>query len=318
YNKINVKSIIEIIQKDENQQIKKEASKIIAKIAMKDPRAIKPEISTILQSFNEQQPTLKIAYSRSLLEIAKDAPDIIPIDSIINFFSDQDSFIRESGAKILGYIGFKAPNDALTILLEQGLKDEEWIVREASIISLGKVIEHIENKELIISNLISLLDDDNVWVQRSVMNILSNIKNIKASDIPFEKIIKNLNNSDPKVREASAGLIKIYGYHNIDRIFENILSLLEDESENVRKSMINSLVDIIQKIGLSEILSKLLKNLSDEGSLELQRSIATILGRTTRYEDDKIKKRVISLLKIRCEMSQDPIICENLHKIRES
>ena len=318
HDKINIKPIINLLQKDKNQQIKKEASKIITKLAIKDPTAIQPEISHILQSLNDQESTFKIAFSRSLLEIAKEAPEIIPISSIITFFSDQDSFIRESGAKILGYIGYKVPNDALNILIEKGLNDEDWIVRESSVSSLGKIVEHIDNKGLIINNLISLLDDDKAWVRRSVMNILSDLKGIEASDIPFEKVTKNLNNSDPKLREASAGILKIYGFHNIERIFENIISLLEDESEDVRNSMINSMVDIIQKIGLSEILSKLLKNLSDEGSLELQRSIAIILGRTTKYEDEKIKKRVISLLKIRCEMSQDPIICENLHKIRES
>ena len=317
YDNIKIKPIVYILQKDKNQQIKKEASKILSKIAMKDPEAIKPEISIILQSLQDQEATVKVTISKSLLEIAREAPEIIPISLIIKLLSDQDSFIRESGIKMLGYIGFKAPNEALNIIIEKGLNDDDWIVREASVSSLGEIIEHVENKELIINILIPLLDDEKAWVRRSAMKILSNIKDIKASHIPFDKVSDNLKNKDPKVREASAGLLKIYGLHNIDIIFENILSLLEDESEEVRNSMINSMIEIIQKIGLSQILSKLLKNLSDEGSIELQRSIATILGRTSRYEDEKIKKRVISLLKIRCEMSQDPVICENLHKIRE-
>ena len=318
YNNINIKSILTILQKDKNQQIRKEASKIFSKIAMKDPEAIKPEILVILQSLNTQEATVKVTISKSLLEIAKESPELIPVRLIIDILSDQDSFIRESAVKILGYIGYNSPNEALNILINKGLNDEDWIVREAAVSSLGEIIEHIENKELIINNLIPLLDDNKTWVRRSAMHILSDIKGIKASFIPFEKVSKNLNNLDPKVREASAGLLKIYGFQNIDRIFENILSLLEDESGEVRTSMINSMVEIINNIGISQILSKLLKNLSDEGSIELQRSIAIILGRTTKYEDEKIKKRVISLLKIRCEMSQDPIICENLHKIRES
>ena len=81
--------------------------------------------------------------------------------------------------------------------------------------------------------------------------------------------------------------------------------------------MINSMVSIVQEKGLAYILSKLLKNLSDEGSITSQQSIAIILGRTARYEDDKIKKRIIALLKIRCEVSQDPIICETLNKLKE-
>ena len=91
-----------------------------------------------------------------------------------------------------------------------------------------------------------------------------------------------------------------------------------DESGDVRNTTVDVMVKIIHEIGISKVLSKLLKCLSDEYSIQTQQSIAIILGRTIRYEDEKIKKRVISLLKIRCEMSQDPIICEMLTKLRES
>ncbi len=315
---INIKPFLLILQKDKNAQIKKETSKIISKIAKMDPMAIKPEISFIFQTLNNQETSVKIVFSKSILEIAKVSPEIIPVASVIKFFSDQDSFIRESGAKILGFIGYKAPEESINILINKGLIDKDWIVRDATVSSLGRIVNNIENKELIINKLVSLLDDEQVWVRRSSINILSNIKGIKASQIPFEQVLNNLENNDPKVREASAGLLKIYSFQNIDRIFDNILILLADDSEDVRNSMINTMVEIIQKIGLSNILSKLLKNLSDESSIEAQRSISLILGRTASYEQEKIKKRIISLLKIRCEMSQDPIICETLHKLSES
>ena len=53
-------------------------------------------------------------------------------------------------------------------------------------------------------------------------------------------------------------------------------------------------------------------------SLETQQSIALILGRTVKYGDKNIIKRVIPLLKARCEMTQDPIICETLYQLKES
>ncbi|MFX1596977.1 MAG: HEAT repeat domain-containing protein, partial [Promethearchaeota archaeon] len=151
--------------------------------------------------------------------------------------------------------------------------------------------------------------------RRSAMNILSNIKGISYSYIPFEKLKNNLKSNDSKVREAAAGLIRIYS-SQVEEIFDEIVILLEDKSKEVRIIAINSFVEIIQEIGLTRILTKLLQNLSDEGSLETQRSIALILSRTAKYADEKIKKRVISLLKIRCEMSQDPIICETLQQLR--
>ena len=169
-----------------------------------------------------------------------------------------------------------------------------------------------------IEKLVSLLDDDKSWVRRSSMNLLSSIKGISASQIPFKMVSENLLNEDSKIREGAVKLLKIYSLNNIDNVFNNILSLMGDKSEEVRSTTVDVMVNIIQKIGISKILSKLLRNLSDESTLETQQSIATILGRTVRYEDETLKKRVISLLKIRCEMSQDPIICEVLTKLRGS
>ena len=259
----------------------------------------------------------KITISKCLLEIARETPDIIPIPQIIKFLSDKDSFIRESAAKILGFIGNRSLEESIDVLFNIGLVDEDWIVREASVSSLGEIIDHIESKDLIIKKLVSFLEDEKSWVKRSAMNILTNIEEIKTSDVPLEKVLKNSKDRDPKVREASAGLLKIYGLEDISRVIDSIISLLDDESKDVRYKMVNEMVLIINKIGLITILSRLLKNLSGESSIVLQRSIALILERTARYETENIKKRVISLLKIRCEMSQDPIICEALHKIRE-
>ncbi|TFF94331.1 MAG: hypothetical protein EU544_04625, partial [Promethearchaeota archaeon] len=313
-----IKPFLMLLQKDSNKEIKKEATKIISKLAKRNPKSIKPQIAILLQSMNQQEGSVKIILSKAILEIAKDTPDILPIRPIISFLADPDSFIRETGAKILGQIGFKAPDEVSEALITKGLSDKEWIVRDAAASSLGKFINHVENKEKVIQTFVTHLDDEQSWVRRTVMNILSEMEGVKASQIPFEKVVNNLKSKDPKVREASAGLLKIYGYANINRVIDHILILLEDEDEGVRKSMINAMVDIIQKIGIEKVYSKLLKNLSDEGAMEAQRSIALILRRTVRYADEKIKKRAISLLKIRCEMSQDPIICETLALLRES
>jgi HEAT repeat protein len=312
-----VKPFFIILQNDKNLQIKKQASKIISKIAQKDPNLIKPFISDFFQSFNEQELTVRIALSKSLLEIVKISPEIIPARIIINLLSDQDSFIRETSAKILGYIGYKMPFSVADALIKVGLIDDEWIVREAAASSLGKIIPYVENKDKIIQKLVSLMDDEQNWVRRTAMNILSTIKEVNRAHIPFETLAKHLTNEDENVREASVKLLEIYGTQIFEK-FDSIVSLLGDSSKEVRTSLINSLVNIIKKEGITKILSKLLRNLSAEGSLEIQQSISIILGRTIKYEDTKIKKRVIALLKVRCEMTQDPIICETLNQLKES
>ncbi len=313
----DLKPILLLLRKDKNKQEKKTTSSIISKIAQKDSSLIKPYMSEFLQILTKQEISVRIVLTKSLLDIAKDSPDIIPVQEILNFLNDQDSFIRETSAKILGYIGYKLPISVTDALINRASNDDEWIVREAAVTSLGEIIKHTDKKEKIIEKLVSLLNDEENWVRRSVLNILSTIKEVNNSHISFNDLRNNLTSTDPKVREASVGLIRIYS-NQIEEIFNKIVILLEDESKEVRARAINSFVEIIQEVGLNQILSKLLKNLSDEGSIETQRSIALILGRTVKYEDKEIKKRVISLLKIRCEMSQDPTICGILQQLKES
>lgn len=316
--KISIKSLLSIFNLENNKKIRKETSQLLSKIAKNNPKLLKPIMNDLFQIINRQESSVKIILIKSLLDVSKNSPELIPVQLIITYLSDRDSFIRETSTKILGYIGYKLPLAVVDTLINKALVDDEWIVRDAAISSIGKIIDHVENRDLIIKKLVDLIDDEKSWVQRSAMNLLSSIKGIEESHIPFEKVSKNLISDDPKVREGSANLLKIYSYQSINEIFEDILLLLGDESEDVRKTMINVMVEIIKRIGLSNIISKLLKNLSDEGSITTQQSIAIILGRTVRYEDEKIKKRVISLLKMRCEMSQDPIICETLAKLKES
>jgi HEAT repeat protein len=313
---ISIKPIIQLLQKEKNKKIKKEASKLISKIAKKDSSLIEPFISEFIHLLIEQESSLKVVLFKSLLEITRVSPEIIPINTIVNFLSDKDSFIRETNVKILGLIGYRSPFTATDVLINLALVDEDWIVRDAAVSSIGRIIKYIDEKEEIIKKLVSLLKEEKSWVRRSVLIILSKIEEVNESYIPFTLLFNCLTSEDPKVREASANLLNIYN-NRISEIFDKIINLLGDEEAEVRNSTINSVVNIIHTVGIEEILSILLKNLSDEGTIEVQRSIALILGRTTKYADEKIKKRVISLLKIRCEMSQDPVICNTLQKLKE-
>ncbi|MHA1669133.1 MAG: hypothetical protein ACTSV5_01010 [Promethearchaeota archaeon] len=315
--KLNLAEIIKILKPKLDPKIKKVIAQIISKIAKKNPVMLRPIMSDLLVSIKDLDPNSRIMLMKSFLEIAKNYPELIPVRFTISFLQDSDSFVREASTKILGFIGNAAPLESTDALINFSLKDDEWIVRDAAVLSLGRLIKEIKDKEEIISKLVILLEDKNSWVKRSVMNLLSSISGLDPNQIPFKFVEKNLKSEDPKIREGLANLLKIFGFTKIDMIFDSILLLLGDESKDVRNNMINSMVGIIQEKGLANILSKLLKNLSDEGSIKSQQSIAIILGRTARYEEEKIKKRIIALLKIRCDASQDPIICNNLNKLKE-
>jgi HEAT repeat protein len=308
--------LLQILKQQWSNQLKIEALKLFSKIAEVNPSFAKPLISDLIQSASEQDSPVKIMLFKSLLNIAAISPETFPLNFFIINLSDPDSFIRESNTKILGMIGYKDPIATVDALINRALIDDEWIVREAAVSSLGQIITHVEEKKPIIEKLINLLEGEKGWVRRSSLNILSKISDDNEIDLQYNILAKCLTDNDPKVREASTGLIPIYK-NQIIEIFDDILKLLNDDVKEVRMGAINSIVKIIQDVGLEKLLSKLLKNLSDEGSIETQRSIALILGRTVKYEKEKIKERVISLLKIRCEMSQDPTICSTYQQLKE-
>ncbi|MFX0076528.1 MAG: HEAT repeat domain-containing protein, partial [Candidatus Hermodarchaeota archaeon] len=311
-------NVIATLLQDSDKEVTKSASQLISEISKIKPSALKPILAGIFKFISNQELSVRIVLTKTILEISKQLPDHISVPLIIEFLSDSDSFIRETSAKILGHVEKIHSLAAVDALINIGLIDEEWIVRDASVASLGKLLQYVEDKEIVIKKLVNLMDDEKSWVRRSSMNLLSSIQGISDSSIPFKKVSDNLTNNDSKVRVGAANLLKIYNIEDIEKIFSNILLLLGDESDDVRATTVDVMVAIIQKRGLAKLLSNLLKNLSDESTIETQQSIARILGRTVRYEDETIKKRVTSLLKIRCEMSQDPIICEVLTRLKES
>ncbi len=313
---IKLKPVMNVMEKSKSDKVIKEANKVFQKVAKENPSSLEPVLDDIFDFMIKQDTSIKLALLKSIIEIAKSSSEIVPVPSVAQFLSDEDSFVRESATIVLGYLGKDDPTEILNYLINTSLNDEEWNVREAAVAGLGHLIERIQEKDVIIKTLIDLLEDEQGWVRRSAMKILSEAPNIDASQVPFEKLSKNFTHEESNVREASTDLLPLYS-DKIEKIFDLIVSLLGDDAEGVRSGAINAVVEIINKIGLDKILSKLLQNLSDQASLNTQRSIALVLGRTAKYKDDKTKKRVVSLLKIRCEMSQDPVICKVLHDIGE-
>ncbi|TFG22186.1 MAG: hypothetical protein EU532_14610, partial [Promethearchaeota archaeon] len=316
--RIDVDLLFKIFQEETNVNIKKNILQLLSKIAKSAPESFKSIIDILFKMVSKQESSLKVPLIKIIMILTEKQPEAIPLDPILELYSDNDSFIRETTVKILGFIGHKFPTRICEFLINHALDDAEWNVREASISSIGKIVKYIEIKGQIIKKLVILLDDKNNWVRRSSMNLLSSIKDVKSSQIPFGKLLNNLKDEDPIVREGAVNLLKIYGVDNITETFDYFINLFGDQSNEVRRSAVNAMVEIIKNTGIEEILSKMLKQLTDETSIETQQSIALILGRTVKYEDKSIKDRVISLLKVRCEMSQDPIICEALVKLKEN
>ncbi|GAG60903.1 unnamed protein product, partial [marine sediment metagenome] len=75
-DEINLNPILLLLQKDIDEKIKKEATKIITKIAKIKPLSIEPVLNEIFQFINNQETSVKISLSKSILEIAKKSPHL--------------------------------------------------------------------------------------------------------------------------------------------------------------------------------------------------------------------------------------------------
>lgn len=312
---IDIRPFIDILKTGENDRIKKAAAKIISSVAIKTPNKVKPFISVLLGSLLKQEKSVKITIAKSLIEIVKKSPEIIPIRPIINLLKDKDSFVRESAAKILFHIGEKAPEESAPALIK-ALSDDEWIVRDAAVKSLGNLKDHVKDKKEVLKYLIDLLEDDQNWVRRSAMELIIGFADLSPELVPFSKIAINLKSEDERIRETAIGLIIIYDTVVLDDLLPYIEALLNDPSESVREKTVISVSQFIKKIGINKILPSLLRLLSSDSPIKTQRSVAKIFLRTARYEEEDVKKRIIALLKIRCEMSQDSVICSVLQELQ--
>ncbi|MBN1213962.1 MAG: HEAT repeat domain-containing protein [Candidatus Lokiarchaeota archaeon] len=318
YELIDISTLVSTLKKNQNPRIRTSIINILINIGKIKPQLLKSEIPILMDMVHKQEVSFRITFTKALVEITEKSPNIMNSNTLLEFLNDKDSFVRESATKTLGKIGVNIDDfkKSIDLLLNKSLTDKEWIVREAAVSSLGEILDKVEEKGFIIQKLVPLLDDKESWVRRSALLILSELDNISSSEVPFHKILGNISHEDENVRQAAIGLLRMYSYDYLKEKFDIILTLLEDPFEEVRFEIINILIEIIMKEDIGKILPNLLKYFSDDFSIILQRSIATIIGRTIIYCNEDIKKRAISLLKIRCEVSQDETICKIYHQLK--
>ncbi|MHA1822051.1 MAG: HEAT repeat domain-containing protein [Promethearchaeota archaeon] len=268
-------------------------------------------ISSILELLNERDNSVRLAAFKLLLPLSEIIPEKIPFDLVIKLASDKDSFIKENALKILAKIGAQNEKEVGSILVKM-LNEPDWNVK---IIALDMInsMKLYKKDPKIIKDIEGLAKDPQKWTRIKIAETLFNVykENPKLINI---NIIKGLiSDEDSDVRVASAklpGLIK-----NTDLALELIIKLMEDKEEKVREQASASLVELSYNTSLDELLPKTLKYFSDEIDIKLQRSVAIALKRILKYEKQEYKQRLISLLKIRVEISSDPVLMKILQEL---
>jgi HEAT repeat protein len=244
-------------------------------------------------------------------EIAKIDSSLISMDVIQKLSKDENPSIRESSAKIVRYFVSTQTEPSIE-LLNKLIDDEKWIVQSAVIDTLMRSDWELESE--LIEKIIGMIDQPDEWLSRKVLEFIQFVGKKHPEQIPISKIHDLSSHPNPHIRSMVLKIIELLSF---EVAWELLLKLMQDDDLQVRDQAARSLVSVSKDMTISNLFSHTLKYFSDETDIILQRSIANALQRIVKYESAEIKNRLIGILKIRCQLSQDPVLCQIWHELDE-
>jgi HEAT repeat protein len=314
---IPLKPLLNIWFQDPNAKVKKEIAKAVSNIAAQQPDTIKPLMPTILKGVTDPDNSVRLTVAKLFVDLGEKSPDLIPFTAIKTMTEDKDAYIRENGLKLLAVTSKRFPKEAIQVVY-QCLKDPEWNVKNAAADTFGKLSVNIDDAD-ILNGLKQMITDKEKWVRIKGLGVIAKVIDNHPNLLSFKEITQMINTETDM--DVLVNLAKIFGViaaSNFTQALPMILKLMSHPERNIREGMIAGMVGMSLKVPLSTLVPPLLKYFSDDSELVLQQSIALLLKRILRYEGEDLKLRVIPMLKIRCQVTQDPILSEVLSDLQAS
>ena len=314
---IPLEIIVNQWSKEEKIKVSKELANCISNISNKEPMKFKLYLNQILETFSKSSSTLRLIIAKLFIDIAEKNHELIPFDVIQQLVSDEDSYIREIGIKIISSVGKFYPKKSITII-QNGLKDPEWNVKNAATAAFNKIGKEIESDDLIYE-IKNLIKDENKWTRLAALEMIINYAEKNQSIISLNETLNLINstgNEEVYIYNL-AKLLGIVGTQDFKKSFPEMINLMKNPSKKIRDGMISGMVKLSNVIDNNILIPKLLFYFSDETEMILQQSVAIVFKRIMKYETGEIKQRVISVLSIRAGVSQDPILLSILSELQD-
>ncbi|MBD3352544.1 MAG: hypothetical protein GF364_13735 [Candidatus Lokiarchaeota archaeon] len=315
---IDIKKIITILIDEKNPDVKKEILKFLSNFTKIDPERIGNEIDQLIQILQDDDRGVRLAALKMLVPLSKYASKSIPLEYVTVLLNDQDPFIRESAIKIIGNLKSLKEKQIKTAyyMLKELLNDGEWAVKNAAMSAIKDLGLKSGDKE-ILNKIIELTNDEEKYTRMKALEIVAELVKTSPELVSVKKQINPLiNDKDPEIRKLVAKIAGSYGEDHFKDVFPIILKLMKDENKQVRERAQNALVTLSAQMSIEDLYPPTLKYFSDETDILLQQSMALALKRIVKYENKSTRQRLIDILRIRCEISQDPIICQVLQDLK--
>jgi HEAT repeat protein len=298
-----------------NPKFKKELAKAVSFVASQQKETIKPLMPLITKGISDPDKSIRLTVSKLFIDLAEKAPEIIPFTTAKSLVVDTDPYVRENGLKVLAFTGNRYPKEAIPLLLE-ALKETEWNIKTAAADAIGKISEKADNPE-ILGEIKKMLNDKEKWTRSKALEVLAKTMETQPNVLSLQDVLAMLTKEkDEEVLIQLAKVLGVAAAADFQKALPYILKLLVDPRKSIRDGMIAGMVKLSLKIPMNVLVPSLLRYFSDDTEMLLQQSVALIMRRILRYESEDLRRRAVAMLKIRAEVTQDPVLSEVLIELQ--
>ena len=179
--------------------------------------------------------------------------DIIIPESIWNYSSDNDTYIRKNAYLAIGRI-YAAHNELEKImlrLLDVMLENRNEKVRQTSVYALGEIGK--KDADIVFKPFEKALVDKNHSVRNAMIGALKQMG--RKNPVPtFEFAKKHLHDDDPKIRREITHGIELRGREHPEEVLPLLKELQNEKVKTVRDMIIHVIGQISYKKGCLEIV----------------------------------------------------------------
>ena len=224
--------------------------------------------------------------------------DIIIPETIWNYSSDNDTYIRKNAYLAIGriYTAHEELETVILLLLDVMLEDKNEKVRQTSVYALGEIGK--KDADMVFKPFEKALMDKHHSVRNAMIGALKQM-GLKNPVPTFEFAKKHLHDDDPKIRREITHGIELRGRTHPEEVLPLLKELQNEKVKSVRDMIIHVIGQISYKKGCLEIVVENLNSWTNKGLvIDASKEIVKVhtnyrfAPRTPEEADEYIKKHL--------------------------
>jgi HEAT repeat protein len=308
-SKMDIPRLLAAAQKDASWRVRRDLATSLGKLAIKvEGFPIKAYFSLL----DDENAHVRTAVMKSIVQIAKEKPTMVPIQDIAIKAQDPDEAVREAAIKTIGFAAVAKPETAMPYLID-GLADEKWPVREAAAEAMGRVAKSAPDHVPVGLLKDMFLTGPDKWTRVQASKALAEIVKVRPKLLTLADL-KNFDHlGDEQLIAAFLNLLRSVDPRPVEQFLGIIRPYMAMTNTTTQDEVTTTIYQVFGKTYEERLLSELLKMVADKSTPEaIMHAAAISLGKIAKYAKGAIKKRVKAVLNAAAQHSRDPVIMKEL------